>query len=161
MTEDKQCSFAIKHCTEWLAKHTLFEQKDNAQNNIIGFHDLEHCEIDSGQIVFVDSAQSLNRAKAVLLNDCVDCIGLDLELMSVQLPIPNMPLECQILQMATFEKCFIFDLPVLQTLPGWDDLFCAVFSESSAVKVGMAWEGDLRHLRKQYPDSIAVCVRRT
>merc|ERR1712154_444831 len=114
-----------------------------------------HCQIDVAQIVFVDNVKTFNQAKKMLLDASVECIGLDLEMMSVELQIANAPKSCQILQMATENYAFVFDLQILHKLEDWDDFFTQIFCESDAIKIGMAWDGDLKNLRKQYPDSLA------
>ena len=168
MDEEEGLKPLVQHSREWLSKHSLDadaklyakRKKETFNGFIKGFDDLDFFDVELDCIVFVDDAATLEVAKAVLLDDAVDAIGLDLELMSVELPIPDAPAHCQIIQIATAERAFIFDLQRLDELEGWDDLFADVF-ESEAVKVGMAWQGDLCNLKKQWPDSIAfkaVCA---
>jgi len=158
LENNEQCKQKVKHCKKWiLSNKNNIEKKPKNNNNsfIAGFDDLEYCEIKESQIIFVNDMDSMNIARKTLLDESVDCIGLDLELMSVSLPIPNRPKQCQILQIATCDIAFIFDLQIIQTLENWDDFFSEIFSESKAIKIGMAWHGDLRNLKKQYPDCIA------
>lgn len=132
---------------------------------IQGFHDLKVCNIDENHIIFVDDIEKLQNASEILLDENVSCIGLDLELMSIDLPIKNSPKTCQIMQIAIIDKCFVFDLQCFQDnnemFSVWDEFLMQLFSESKAVKIGMAFDGDLHKLQKQFPNALAfksVCA---
>ncbi|ETO31052.1 3'-5' exonuclease family protein [Reticulomyxa filosa] len=67
--------------------------------------------------------------------------GLDAEMVSMNLKLPNKPLDCQILQICTADVSCIFDLQVMfvnQSLQNeFDKLLCYIFCESTAIKIGL------------------------
>eukprot|EP01083_Nonionella_stella_P021213 58819_1 len=156
------CKSMVHHAKQWLLKNE-YKEEQKQHPFINGFDDLSFCDIKQSQIVFVTSKEALQMAHKVLMDDAVDCIGLDMEMMAAELELPHVPQHCQVLQISTADIAFLFDLPCMKgdLLDAFDDLLTEIFSESTAVKVGIGFQGDLKHLRRQYPDAIAfksVCT---
>mmetsp|Transcript_50245 Transcript_50245/g.83659 ORF Transcript_50245/g.83659 Transcript_50245/m.83659 type:complete len:597 (-) Transcript_50245:1349-3139(-) len=127
-------------------------------------------------IVFVNNASTFEVAKQILSAE-KHVIGLDLEYMIARFSIHSAPKYCQILQVATSTKTVLFDLETIDDkqsvsasaaaaaemidVADFDELLHRIFGDSSVVKVGMAFRGDLTLLSKQYPwcKCFRSCVR--
>jgi hypothetical protein len=108
------------------------------------------------------------------LDPKLDVIGIDLEHMPENFHgVHNLPCTCQLLQVATRNHVFLFDLQLL-VLPatgtaapsaaaiaasaayraGFDDLCTSLFDHEEMMKVGMGFEQDWSKLRSEFPHMV-------
>jgi len=122
-------------------------------------YDMQLLDIDQNCILWVNDKDTLNKAQLILCDEKIKTYGLDVEMVSMNLKLPNKPLDCQTLQISTSEIACIFDLQAIfmneSLREEIDKLLCHVFCESNALKIGMSFGGDLKALKNQMPECLA------
>jgi hypothetical protein len=66
---------------------------------------------------------------------------------------------CQVLQLATRRKTFLFDLQQMMALREMDEVLLDVFDSETTLKVGMVFDTDMHKLRNDFPSCACFQVR--
>lgn len=110
-------------------------------------------------IHIVDNDESLALAERFLLDPAVTMIGLDAEYVSVNyVTLGIVTKHCQWLQCATHTHTFLIDLQPLTSRSDYSDQLSNMIRQmltSKASKYGMGFDGDLKMLKADFPNSIA------
>ena len=106
------------------------------------------CPVAPQHIHLVQDGAAVLAARALLSEAQV--VGLDRESCPVGLH-PGQDARASLLQVSSHDDIFLLDLLTLNGQA--DELIGWLFNEGDILKLGMGWEGDLKTLSSDYPDS--------
>ena len=70
-------------------------------------------------------------------------VGIDMEFQSAMIKLDPLGTRLHLLQIASSNEAFLYDLAALRLMPEFSDFLTWLFSNNEIYKVGLALKGDL------------------